>query len=69
MRRILMVLTAAALMASMMVASAMPAFAQGKSEFAPSCEGGQFTAADNHKKLGGAIKHFIKAFEQCGTKI
>ncbi len=44
MKRIIMMLTVALVMAAMMLAMAMPAFAQGRSESAPNCERGNNTA-------------------------
>jgi len=43
-RRIMLLATVAVVMAAMMVAMAMPAFAQGKSGTAPNCEKGNDTA-------------------------
>ena len=44
MRRMLLVMSVAALMVAMIVATAMPAFAQGRSATAPNCEKGNDTA-------------------------
>jgi hypothetical protein len=44
MRRIFSVLAVMAIMAAMVAASAMPAFAQGRSATAPNCEKGTRTA-------------------------
>jgi hypothetical protein len=44
MKRIITVLAAAALTAAMLVAGALPVFAQGRSETAPNCEHGNDTA-------------------------
>jgi hypothetical protein len=44
MRRILLVMTVAAVVAALMLASALPVFAQGRSETAPNCEKGNNTA-------------------------
>ena len=56
----MLVVAVAALMALMMAASAMPAFAQAGS---PNCAQGQFNAADNpNKDVGNSLKHIIKGF-------
>ena len=44
MRRIILLVVVALVMAAMMLASALPVFAQGASETAPNCEGGNNTA-------------------------
>jgi hypothetical protein len=44
MKRIVTVLTIAALMAVMLLAGGLPVFAQGESETAPNCEDGNNTA-------------------------
>ncbi len=44
MKRLISVLAVAALMAALLVVSAMPAFAQGNSKGAPNCERGNNTA-------------------------
>ena len=67
MRRIILVLTVTAIMAAMLVASAMPAFAAGKSENAPNCAQGQITATFHQKTMEDAFKHFDKALYQCGN--
>jgi hypothetical protein len=48
MRRLLMRLVVMAVMAALLAASAVPAFAQGKSETAPNCEYGSDTAYFNN---------------------
>ena len=50
MKRIFSLLAVTALMVAMLVASAMPAFAQGRSEGAPNCERGNDTAYSNRGK-------------------
>ena len=61
----LAVLLAAAMMVVATMAAA-PAFAEGKSDFAPNCETGQFTAsgkqATNNSENDNPGKHFIKGF-------
>jgi hypothetical protein len=44
MRRIISLVVVALVMAAMMLAMSMPVFAQGNSETAPNCEGGNDTA-------------------------
>ena len=63
MRRIILVMSVALVMAAMM---AVPAFAQGgKSVFPPECEKGQNTAAFHHKSPEGSLKHLLKIVTQC----
>jgi Ni/Co efflux regulator RcnB len=65
MKRIISVLAAMAIMAAMVAASAMPAFAQGRSDTAPNCKKGNDTAfgspgSDN--RSGQATKSINKNF-------
>jgi Tfp pilus assembly protein FimT len=59
MRRIMLLVTVALIVAAMMLAMAMPVFAEGKSSSAPSCEHGQLTASSSSAQ---ADKHSEKFF-------
>jgi hypothetical protein len=64
MRRIILVLSVAALMAAMLVASAVPAFAV--TDTSPNCNKGQGHATFNgNKDDDKALKHFIRAIAVC----
>ena len=69
MKRILLVLTVALMMAAMMVASAMPAFAV--TDNTPNCNKGQGNAAfDGNKELDNAFKHcrfFLFSHRRCSS--
>ncbi len=63
MRRIFSVLAVTALMVAMLVASAMPAFADPNTSTTPNCRSGQDTAAAN---TGDKFaKHFFRSLFEC----
>ena len=67
MRRILLVMAAAALMAAMLMASAMPAFAQA-TDTTPNCHDGQGNAAFNQIDPNGPFNsdNFFKHLNRGG---
>jgi len=67
MKRIITVLAVTAIVAAMLVASAMPAFAAGKPENAPNCAKGQINAAFDQETFEDFLKHLDKAVNKCGA--
>ena len=63
MRRTLLILTVVALMAAMLVASALPAFGDPGNGNGPNCQNGQFNAASNQPSFGGFLNHLEKGFD------
>ncbi len=61
MKPFISIMAVAALMAALLVVSAMPAFAQGKSEGAPNCERGNDTAYFSPAGPEGADKRSDQA--------
>ena len=59
MRRTIFVVTVALIVATMVLAMAMPVFAEGKSSSAPNCEHGQLTASSSSVQTD---KHSDKFF-------
>jgi len=57
MGRILLRLVVVAVMLAMLLATAMPAFAQGQNETAPNCEEGNDTAYDQPPEEEGGLFH------------
>jgi hypothetical protein len=65
----ILVMSIAAVMVTMLVATALPAFADGQSGTAPNCSKGQLNAAQDALYEGdfeGFLKHLFKASDQCG---
>jgi hypothetical protein len=69
MKRLLLRLVALAIMAALMLALAIPAFAAPRNETAPNCLRGQATAAFNQPTFEGFVKHFDRALGQCGGEL